>query len=65
MKKISFLDADMQVAMEDIERRKQEIVRECIKVWDSMSGKLPSFQGFCEMYMREQFKVWADKARWN
>jgi len=65
MRRIDFLDVDIQVAIVDLGRKQQRIASECMKVWDSMSGKLPSFQSFCEMYMRERMEGLIGKVRWN
>jgi len=65
MQEIKFIDRDIRVALEDIRIHCQEISRECMKVWESMEGKLPTFESFCRMYMREMFGVWVRKARWN
>ena len=63
MERVKFID--IQVALEDIQRRLGEIVGECLEVWDSMGGKLPGFHSFCEMYIKEKMQEWAEKARWN
>jgi len=65
MKKVEFLDTDIHIAFIDIEKRRAEIAKDCLNVWDSMSGKLPSFQCFCQSYMWEKFNEWLEKARWN
>ena len=65
MKKIEFIATDIQVVLEDMQRKRQGIVKDCLRVWDSMGGKLPSFQGFCEMYMGEMFQKWIEKGKWN
>lgn len=65
MNQIDFIDIDLHIALIDIERHRQGIARECLEVWDSMSGRLPGFEGYCRMYMKEKFGEWCDKARWN
>jgi len=65
MRKIKFLDAGVQVILADMQRHNQEIVSECLKVWDSMRGKLPGFQGFVRMYVKDGIKRWMERARWN
>ena len=65
MEKIRYFDVDIRVAMEDINRQESKIANECLHVWDSMRGKLPSFQCFCQSYMCEKFNEWVAKARWN
>lgn len=64
-KQKEIVDTDIEVVLLDIMRVRQGIARECIKVWDSMEGKLPSFEGFCEFYMRQKWQEWVMKARWN
>jgi len=54
-----------EVAIKDYEGHIEEMAKECIEVWDSMEGKLPSFGKFCEMYMNGKMMAWLDKARWN
>ena len=54
-----------EVAIKDYEGHIEEMVKECIEVWDSMEGKLPSFGKFCEMYMKERVKRWVEKGRQN
>jgi len=58
-------DADVQVVLKDIERKRGEIVEGCLRVWDSMEGEMQSFPVFCGMYMRERFKRWLLQTRWN
>ena len=65
MERVEITDRDMRIAVADVERRKEEIASECLKVWDSMSGKLPPFDKFCEMYMKDRFERWLRQARWN
>lgn len=65
MEKVDFLGAGMQVALADVQRHMGRIVKECLVVWDSMEGKLPSFEGFCSFYVNDRFGVWRGKARWN
>lgn len=65
MEKVGFLDSDVKIALLDIEKRRSVIAQECLVVWDSMSGRLPSFQVFCQAYMGEKFREWVRKARWN
>lgn len=65
MEKVEIHDRDFQVAVADVERHRAEITDECIRVWDSMSGKLPPFQEFCRFYVQDRFKRWIGRARWN
>jgi len=65
VKRVEFIDKDKQIVLGDIERHSRKIAIECIKVWDSMEGAMPSFAGFCGMYMQEKMKKWFTKARWN
>lgn len=65
MKQVGFLDAGIQVALEDVRRQREGIVKECLKVWDSMTGKLPPFCEFCTFYINERFDRWLGRARWN
>lgn len=65
VQRVGFLDADIQVAFEDVQRHNAEIVAECMKVWDSMSGRLPRFDEFCSFYVKGKLKEWYEKMRWN
>lgn len=65
MKVVEFTGKDIQVAIADVERHKRQAATECIEVWDSMKGRLPSFEGFCRMYMEERWKAWVGKGRLN
>uniref|UniRef100_A0A6H1ZUD4 Uncharacterized protein n=1 Tax=viral metagenome TaxID=1070528 RepID=A0A6H1ZUD4_9ZZZZ len=65
MERIGFIDIDIQIANEDISRCRARLAKDCLEVWDSMSGKMPSFPCFCRSYMDEKFKEWLGKARWN
>ena len=58
-------DADVQVVLKDIERKRGEIVEGYLRVWDNMEGRLPMFDKFCKFYIRERMKRWCEKARWN
>jgi len=56
--------------IEEILERKEaeeeaEIVADCLKVWDSMEGKLPSFEGFLCMYVGERLSRREAARRWN
>lgn len=65
MRRVECIEADIQVVLEDVEMKRGEIVSECLKVWDSMTGKLPPFGEFCAFYVEDAFKRWIEKARWN
>ena len=65
MKKDDLIDRDIQIALADIERHKRQVASECIKVWDSMEGRLLSFEGFSRMYMQEKMGNWIKEVRWN
>ena len=60
------LDSDIEVALLSIKRKQGELVEECLKVWDSMEGELPSFERFVGMYVGEKMGNWIKNGgRWN
>lgn len=65
MEGLEILPREIQVVLADIRRHEEVVIGECLQVWDSMEGKLPSYGEFCRLYVKERMKVWGEKARWN
>jgi len=62
---VGYIDKDILVVLRAIERQRGKIVGDCLRVWDGMSGELPSFQSFCKFYVTEKFEAWVGRSRWN
>jgi len=62
---VGYIDKDILVVLRAIERQRGKITTNCLKVWDSMGGELPSFKSFCEMYVTEKLGIWLGRSRWN